>query len=122
MFGTGQPTKTGFSNALRFIMSECGASSVLWTNMRQVSTPSNIYLPSHQLCFYAGAGGVFKWAILHPSSARQVRHVSIFAGCKLAARMNENMEFPGVSGEDIEWLQDSFVKAIKVQTVRFWTV
>ena len=43
-------------------------------------------------------------------------------GCKLAARMNENMEFPGVSGEDIEWLQDSFVKAIKVQTVRFWTV
>ena len=29
-------------------------------------------------------------------------------------RMNENMEFPGISGEDIEWLQDSFVKAIKV--------
>ena len=36
--------------------------------------------------------------------------------------MNENMEFPGVSGEDIEWLQDSFVKAIKVKTVRFWAV
>ena len=28
--------------------------------------------------------------------------------------MNENMEFPGISGEDIEWLQDSFVQAIKV--------
>ena len=40
----------------------------------------------------------------------------------MAARMNENMEFPGVSGEDIEWLQDSFVKAIKVKTVRFWAV
>ena len=29
--------------------------------------------------------------------------------------MNENMEFPGVSGDDIEWLQNSFVQAIKVQ-------
>ena len=29
-------------------------------------------------------------------------------------RMNENMEFPGVSGEDIEMFQDQFVKAIKV--------
>ena len=29
-------------------------------------------------------------------------------------RMNENMEFPGISGDDIEWLQDSFVQAIKV--------
>ena len=28
--------------------------------------------------------------------------------------MNENMEFPGASGEDIEWLQDGFVTAIKV--------
>ena len=27
-------------------------------------------------------------------------------------RMNENMEFPDMSGEDIEWLQDSFVKVI----------
>merc|ERR1711988_442480 len=27
--------------------------------------------------------------------------------------MNENMEFPGVSGDDIEWLQNSFVQAIK---------
>ena len=26
--------------------------------------------------------------------------------------MNENMEFPDMSGEDIEWLQDSFVKVI----------
>ena len=29
--------------------------------------------------------------------------------------MNENMEFPGVSGDDIEWLQNSFVQAIKVR-------
>ena len=27
-------------------------------------------------------------------------------------RMNENMEFPGISGEDIQWLQDSFVQTI----------
>ena len=27
-------------------------------------------------------------------------------------RMNENMEFPDMSGDDIEWLQDSFVKVI----------
>jgi hypothetical protein len=26
--------------------------------------------------------------------------------------MNENMEFPDMSGEDIEWLQDSFVKVV----------
>ncbi len=26
--------------------------------------------------------------------------------------MNENMEFPGISGEDIQWLQDSFVETI----------
>ena len=30
-------------------------------------------------------------------------------------RMNENMEFPGASGEDIEWLQNGFVSAIKVR-------
>ena len=37
VFGTGQPTKLGFENALRFIFSESGAKDVLWTNMRQVS-------------------------------------------------------------------------------------
>ena len=36
VFGTGQPTKLGFENALRFIFSESGAKDVLWTNMRQV--------------------------------------------------------------------------------------
>ena len=30
-------------------------------------------------------------------------------------RMNENMEFPGASGDDIEWLQDQFVGSIKVR-------
>ena len=28
--------------------------------------------------------------------------------------MNENMEFPGATGEDIEWLQNGFVSSIKV--------
>lgn len=32
---------------------------------------------------------------------------------RLSDRMNENMEFPGATGEDIEWLQDQFVGAIK---------
>jgi len=32
---------------------------------------------------------------------------------RLPTRMNENMEFPGATGEDIEWLQDQFVHAIK---------
>ena len=26
--------------------------------------------------------------------------------------MNENMEFPGISGEEIQWLQESFVQTI----------
>eukprot|EP00091_Calanus_sinicus_P010015 TRINITY_DN23272_c0_g1_i1.p1 TRINITY_DN23272_c0_g1~~TRINITY_DN23272_c0_g1_i1.p1 ORF type:complete len:114 (-),score=30.76 TRINITY_DN23272_c0_g1_i1:106-447(-) len=29
--------------------------------------------------------------------------------------MNENMEFPGASGDDIEWLQDQFVGYIKAK-------
>ena len=33
---------------------------------------------------------------------------------EMMKRMNENMEFPGASGEDIEWLQNGFVSAIKV--------
>jgi len=32
---------------------------------------------------------------------------------RLPDRMNENMEFPGISGQDIEWLQEQFVKSIK---------
>lgn len=34
---------------------------------------------------------------------------------RLPDRMNENMEFPGVSGDDIEWLQEQFVKCIKAK-------
>ena len=30
--------------------------------------------------------------------------------------MNENMEFPDISGDDIEWLQEQFVKSIKVSS------
>lgn len=39
---------------------------------------------------------------------------------RLPDRMNENMEFPGISGDDIEWLQHQFVKSIKdkVEEVR----
>ena len=32
---------------------------------------------------------------------------------RLRENMNENMEFPGATGEYIEWLQDSFAKTIK---------
>jgi len=32
---------------------------------------------------------------------------------RLKENMNENMEFPGATGEYIEWLQDSFAKTIK---------
>ena len=34
---------------------------------------------------------------------------------RLRERMNENMEFPGVSGDYIEWLQDNFVQVIQSQ-------
>lgn len=34
---------------------------------------------------------------------------------RLRERMNENMEFPGATGEYIEWLQDSFVSFIRAQ-------
>lgn len=31
---------------------------------------------------------------------------------KFNFRLNENMEFPDLSGDDIEWLQEAFVKTI----------
>ena len=34
---------------------------------------------------------------------------------RLVENMNENMEFPGATGEYIEWLQESFVQVIKEQ-------
>ena len=37
------------------------------------------------------------------------RYLTLFSSI---SRMNENMEFPGVSGEEIEWLQESFVQTI----------
>ena len=37
------------------------------------------------------------------------RYLALFSPI---SRMNENMEFPGVSGEEIEWLQESFVQTI----------
>ena len=30
----------------------------------------------------------------------------------LLFRLNENMEFPALKGDDIEWLQDEFVTAV----------
>ena len=35
VFGTGQPTKLGFINALEYLVKDTGAKKVLWTNMRQ---------------------------------------------------------------------------------------
>ena len=35
VFGTGQPTKLGFINALEYLTKDTGAKKVLWTNMRQ---------------------------------------------------------------------------------------
>jgi hypothetical protein len=37
VFGTGQPTQSGFQSALETIFSSTNASKVLWTNMRQVN-------------------------------------------------------------------------------------
>ena len=31
---------------------------------------------------------------------------------RIPDKMNENMEFPGATGEDIEWMQDVFVETI----------
>jgi len=80
VFGTGQPTKDGFNNALEAIFQVDGVQSVLWTNMRQEPV---VYLNGQSFT------------------------------PRLPDRMNENMEFPGVSGEDIEMFQEQFVKAIK---------
>jgi len=80
VFGTGQPTKDGFSTVLDYILKETGAKDILWTNMRQEPV---VYLNGQSFT------------------------------PRLPDRMNENMEFPGVSGSDIEWLQDQFVKSIK---------
>jgi len=80
VFGTGQPTKTGFQNGLDYINNESGAKDILWVNMRQEPV---VYLNGQSFT------------------------------PRLPDRMNENMEFPGASGDDIEWLQDQFVKSIK---------
>jgi len=82
VFGTGQPTKEGFFNALRHILSETEADKVLWTSMRQEPV---VYLNGQSFT------------------------------PRLMDRMNENMEFPGATGADIEWLQDSFVSSIKAK-------
>jgi len=82
VFGTGQPTKDGFLNALRFIFSETGSSKCVWTSMRQEPV---VYLNGQSFT------------------------------PRLPDRMNENMEFPGASGDDIEWLQDQFVGSIKAK-------
>jgi len=82
VFGTGQPTKEGFQNVLKFMFEECGAKKCLWTSMRQ-----------EPVVFLNGQS-------FTP---------------RLSDRMNENMEFPGATGEDIQWLQDRFVEAIKAK-------
>ena len=112
VFGTGQPTKIGFENALKFIFTESGAKEVLWTNMRQVFLGFN--QSDRNPLFFPGASSLPQWTILHSSSPWTVGAKKIFHLMKILKRMNENMEFPGASGEDIEWLQDGFVTAIKV--------
>lgn len=83
VFGTGQPTKLGFMNALEYLLiGDTGAKSVLWTNMRQEPV---VYMNGQSFT------------------------------PRLRERMNENMEFPGATGEYIEWLQDSFVQVIKAE-------
>lgn len=49
-------------------------------------------------------------ALLKFHGPRRAVHIILF-------RMNENMEFPGISGDDIEWLQEQFVKSIKVNFI-----
>lgn len=79
VFGTGQPTKSGFKASLETICNKSGAKKVLWTNMRQEPV---VYMNGQSFT------------------------------PRLPDRMNENMEFPSMSGEDIEWLQDEFVSAV----------
>ncbi len=44
----------------------------------------------------------------------QLRNLSfVHISIALNLRLNENMEFPDLSGEDIEWMQDSFVAVIQ---------
>lgn len=82
VYGTGQPTKSGFQNALQKIFEGSGTEvkKVLWTNMRQEPV---VYMNGES------------FTPRYPD------------------KMNENMEFPGISGEDIQWLQDSFVQTVK---------
>lgn len=79
VFGTGQPTQSGFQASLETIFNSTNASKVLWTNMRQEPV---VYMNGQSFT------------------------------PRLPDRLNENMEFPTMSGEDIEWLQDEFVNAI----------
>ena len=68
VFGTGQPTKEGFQNGLKFIFSEAGAGSCLWTNMRQVGNQIHsliIYYFDSQL----GTCSLLEWSILHSTSS-----------------------------------------------------
>jgi len=81
VYGTGQPTKVGFKNALDkiFAANDSAIKKVLWTSMRQEPV---VYMNGESFT------------------------------PRFPDKMNENMEFPGVSGEEIEWLQESFVQTI----------
>jgi len=81
VYGTGQPTKEGFKNALQkiFECEDAEVKKVLWTNMRQEPV---VYMNGQSFT------------------------------PRFPDKMNENMEFPGISGDDIQWLQDSFVQTI----------
>ena len=53
----------------------------------------------------------FKWDIL--DDFQTLCRVDNILLC--SSRMNENMEFPGATGEYIEWLQNSFVQIIQAE-------
>ena len=75
---------------------------------------------------FSGACCIHERTVFYPQVSRQVslhqckikilpsisRIKPLFLRSCSYFRMNENMEFPGISGEDIQWLQDSFVQTI----------
>ena len=61
--------------------------------------------------------GVHEWTIFHSQTQRKVilDSFSVQKIITFISRMNENMEFPGATGEYIEWLQNSFVQIIQAE-------
>jgi len=84
VFGTGQPTKEGFKGCMEVILRSEDAD---------LSRPSKIM-----------------WTNMRQEPVVYMNGQSFTP--RLADKMNENMEFPGATGEDIEWMQNTFVATI----------